>query len=76
MPYKQPLSANHHLGNVADVGVEEFLAPIEAHFSHLTIPSKSITVRKSEFLLTLETMYQHDEGDDGIAFSKGLQPDC
>lgn len=60
----------HHLKNVSGVSVKEFLELIEPHFNSLYIPSKKITVKKSDFLKTLEKMYDSGEGDDGIVFSK------
>ncbi len=60
----------HHLRNVSAVGVAQFLAPISAHFSHLFIPSKASTVERSQFLPTLQQMYDRDEGDDGLIFTR------
>jgi FkbM family methyltransferase len=60
----------HHLKNVADVSVLEFLTTIEPYFSALNVPSKKLTVFKTAFLLTLQTMYNQNEEDDGIVFSK------
>ena len=65
----------HHIKNVSGVRVEEFLALIEPHFSQLTVPSKSITVGKPQFLSTLATMYSRDECDDGIVFLKASVTD-
>jgi len=60
----------HHLRNVARVSVREFLGLIQPHFDTLTIPSRDVTVARPQFLRTLEDMYQRDEGDDGLVFSK------
>lgn len=60
----------HHLRNVSGVSVRDFLAPIELYFGKLFIPSRHITVQKRDFLKTLQTMYDKDEGDNGIIFTK------
>jgi hypothetical protein len=64
----------HHLKNVAGVGVSEFIALIEPHFSRLTIPSKKLSVSKPDFRRTLQAMYDRNEGDDGIVFEKTESP--
>jgi FkbM family methyltransferase len=66
----------HHLRNVSGVTVDEFLAVIEPHFTQLTIPSKSITVERPKFLSTLERMYNLDESDDAMIFSKECGAEC
>lgn len=60
----------HHLSQVAGITVAEFLAPIEPHFSRLHIPSKNIETDREGFLPALEAMFQANECDDGIIFSK------
>jgi FkbM family methyltransferase len=60
----------HHLRNVSAVGVEEFLAPISPHFSRLFIPSKSISLGRRDFLPTLQKMFERDEGDEGLVFTR------
>ena len=60
----------HHLKNVAGVGVSDFIALIEPHFSRLTIPSKKLSVARQDFRRTLQAMYDRNEGDDGIVFEK------
>ncbi len=60
----------HHLRNVAGVTVAEFLAPIESHFDLLRVPSQSLAVERSQFLPTLERMFDRDQGDDSLLFSK------
>lgn len=60
----------HHLKNVSGVAVAQFLAPIEPYFDLLAVPSKNLTVDRSQFLSTLERMYDLDESDDGVVFSK------
>ena len=60
----------HHLRNVSGVTVAEFVALVEPHYGLLTIPSKSLTVERRQFVSTLEQMYCNEESDDGIIFSK------
>lgn len=60
----------HHLRNVAGVTVEAFVALIAPHFESLTIPSKRITVGRADFVPVLRRMYDADEGDGGILFTK------
>jgi FkbM family methyltransferase len=60
----------HHLKNVSGASVQEFLAVIEPHFNLLSIPSRSLTVDRSQFLSVLEGMYQRNEDEDGMIFSK------
>ena len=60
----------HHLKNVSDVTPQEFLAQIEPHFETLFIPSKNIRVGKPQLLTALQTMFERDEGDDGLVFAK------
>ncbi len=60
----------HHLKNVAGVSVEQFVSVIAPHFSQMTVPSKSQTVNKNEFVEYLRIMYDRDEGDESIIFEK------
>lgn len=60
----------HHLRNVSAVSVEQFLAPIRPQFSRLFVPSKSLNVERAGFLPTLQTMFEADEGDDGLVFTR------
>jgi len=60
----------HHLKNVSGVSVSEFLAPIEIYFDRLLIPSRNMTVEKPDFLNVLQSMFDKDEGDNGIIFTK------
>jgi hypothetical protein len=60
----------HHLRNVSDVSVEAFLSLITPHFSSLRIPSKNKTVSSSDFLNTLSTMFEANQEEDMIFFSK------
>lgn len=60
----------HHLRDVSAVTVEQFLQPITPHFTKLFIPSKNLSIGREEFLAVLTRMYERDEGDDGLLFSK------
>lgn len=62
----------HHLRNVAGVTVQEFLGPIAAHFDQLRVPSKSLSAEKADFASKLQQMYDRNEGDEGIVFSRSV----
>jgi FkbM family methyltransferase len=60
----------HHLRNVSGVSPKKFLGLIEPHFETLLIPSKNVQVSKSNFLSTLQSMFDNEQGDDGLVFAK------
>ena len=60
----------HHLKNVADVTVEQFLSLIPKQFTKLTIPSKHETHPIDIGGVVLQQMYNNKEGDDGLIFTK------
>jgi FkbM family methyltransferase len=60
----------HHLRNVSKVPVDEFLRLLEPHFDTLVIPSKQLAIERSQFLPVLQQMYNLDECDEGMVFSK------
>ena len=60
----------HHLKNVADATVEQFLSLIPKQFTKLTIPSKEETHPIDIGGVVLQQMYNNKEGDDGIIFAK------
>jgi FkbM family methyltransferase len=60
----------HHLKNVARVSVAEFVSTIAPHFRKLFIPSKNLRVTRDGFLPALQAMYDKDESDDGLQFSR------
>ena len=60
----------HHLKNVADVTVEQFLSLIPKQFTKLTIPSKNETHAIDIGGVVLQQMYNNKEGDDGLIFTK------
>ena len=60
----------HHLRNVGGVGPREFLDLISPHFEHLLIPSMNSRVTKADFLPALQSMFDQDQDDDGLIFTK------
>jgi FkbM family methyltransferase len=60
----------HHLRNVSGVSPGEFLRLIAPHFEKLFISSKDLQVKKTDFLPALQAMFDQDQGDDGLIFSK------
>ncbi|OFZ90536.1 MAG: hypothetical protein A2W21_11560 [Betaproteobacteria bacterium RBG_16_66_20] len=60
----------HHLSRVAGVTVEQFLSPLAAHFSALTVPSTGRQAGRKEFLGVLQRMFDDNQGDAGIIFQK------
>jgi FkbM family methyltransferase len=60
----------HHLKNVASVTPEEFVDAIGHGFTTLHVPSKNLTVGRDSFKATLRAMYDADEGDAGLVFSR------
>lgn len=60
----------HHLKNVADVTVDQFLSLITKQFTKLTIPSKNETHPIDIGGVVLQQMYNNKEGDDGLIFTK------
>ena len=60
----------HHLRNVSGVSPRDFLDLIAPHFEHLLIPSLNRRVTKADFLPTLQAMFDQDQVDDGLIFTK------
>jgi FkbM family methyltransferase len=60
----------HHLKNISDVTVEQFLSLIPKQFTKLTIPSKNETHPIDISGVVLQQMYNNKEGDDGLIFTK------
>jgi FkbM family methyltransferase len=60
----------HHLRNVSNVTVEQFLEPIRPHFSSLLVPSRKCAVPSDQWCQVLQTMYDRNESEDGIIFGK------
>ena len=61
----------HHLSRVAGITVDDFLAPLAAHFDHLTIPTTGRVVARDDFRHALQDMFDRDRGDPAIVFRKG-----
>ena len=60
----------HHLRNVAAVTVDELMKNILPYFSRLYIPSKKKFYSGQKIYEVLGSMYENEEHDDGIIFSK------
>ena len=60
----------HHLKNVANISVEQFLSVIPKNFKKLIIPSKNETHSIDVGGVILQQMYNNNQGDDGIIFHK------
>jgi FkbM family methyltransferase len=60
----------HHLRNVSCVTVEQFVSPIRPHFSSIFVPSKKFTGSTDNCCDILQRMYERDESDEGVIFSK------
>jgi FkbM family methyltransferase len=59
----------HHLKDVSNVSVAEFLQPISEHFSWLSVPGKE-PVPQDGFLPVLQAMYDDDIVAEAVVFSK------
>jgi FkbM family methyltransferase len=60
----------HHLRNVSGVSPRDFLDLIAPHFEHLQIPNLNSRVTKADFLPALQSMFDQDQHDDGLIFTK------
>ncbi|MGH7033563.1 MAG: FkbM family methyltransferase [Stellaceae bacterium] len=60
----------HHLRDVSGVTPEEFTGAIEPHFGELFVPSKNLRVQQRAFQQTLRAMYDKNEGDAGLVFTR------
>jgi FkbM family methyltransferase len=60
----------HHLRNVSGVTVEEFVRPIQPHFKSFFLPSRKLAGSIDDCHKILQTMYDRDESEDGVVFSK------
>ena len=60
----------HHLKNVSGASVDQLLELIKPHFSTLFVPSKNSTVSKDQFGDVLQEMYDRQQSDDSIVFTK------
>ena len=59
----------HHLRNVAGISVEEFISVIPTHFKKIHLPSKNQTHDFSKTNEILKSMYDLNQGEDGIIFT-------
>ncbi len=59
----------HHLRNVSNVTVKQFLEPLQM-FDSLHVPTINKTVGKDEFASLLQGVYDSGRSDDGIIFSR------
>jgi FkbM family methyltransferase len=59
----------HHLRNVANVSVSDFLSEIEVIFGYCYVPSQKQYLTRAEFLNFFEGMFVRDEGDCGLIFT-------
>jgi FkbM family methyltransferase len=60
----------HHLRNVSGASVDQLLERISPHFSTLFVPSKGITVSANQFGGVLKEMFDQEQSDDGVVFTK------
>jgi FkbM family methyltransferase len=60
----------HHLKNVSGVSVAQLLALVAPFFSKLFIPSKNLNLTKDQFQPALQEMYDKEQIDDGIVFTR------
>jgi FkbM family methyltransferase len=60
----------HLLTNVAAASPEQLVALIAPHFNKLFIPTRNQSVGREEFGPVLRAMFDADEADQGIVFSK------
>jgi FkbM family methyltransferase len=60
----------HHLTYVAGVSVSEFVDRLEPFFDQLFIPGKDLTVHKEQFQAVLQQMFDKEEIEEGLIFSK------
>jgi len=60
----------HHLKNVSSVSVAQLLALVEPYYSRLFIPSKNLIVERDQFQPVLQEMYDKEQIDDGIVFTR------
>ena len=60
----------HHLRNVSGVTVGQLLELITPQFSRLFVPTKDLSVSTDGFSAVLEDMFNRDQSDDGIVFTK------
>jgi FkbM family methyltransferase len=60
----------HHLRNVSGVTVMQFVEEVAPFFRKLFVPTKNVTVHTAQFASVLQGMYDRNESDSGIIFTK------
>jgi FkbM family methyltransferase len=60
----------HHLKNISGITVSEFLGCISPFFSYCYIPSKKMMISRVNFSTVFQSMYDKNEHDYAIVFSK------
>ena len=60
----------HHFKNVSGVNMRDLVDLLIENFDYLFIPSKKKVIHKVDFLNILQNMYENEEWDPGIVFSK------
>lgn len=59
-----------HFRDVANVTANEFVELVAPHFDRLFVPHRNETVERAQFLALLGAMFDADQSDDGVVFSK------
>jgi FkbM family methyltransferase len=60
----------NHLKDVSGVTVEQFASTLSPYFQMLEIPSKALKVQREDFQGVLQEMYNANESDFGVIFTK------
>tara|TARA_B110000908_G_C10215981_1_gene432839 strand:+ start:128 stop:1132 length:1005 start_codon:yes stop_codon:yes gene_type:complete len=59
----------HHLRNVSNCSVEDFIGLISNYFNYCYVPSKDVYIDTDDFLTFFLKMFAADETDDGLIFT-------
>lgn len=65
----------HHISEVAGVGIDDFCASFLPHFEWMYIPGREQLFRGPAMARQLCTMFEANDGHDGIYFLKELSPE-
>ncbi len=60
----------HHIKDVANVGINQFVDTILPHFNQMFFESRDLRISKHDIRSTLVTMFDANEGHDLIFFVK------
>jgi FkbM family methyltransferase len=60
----------HHLTNIANCTIEEFLVPIVENFNYCYVPSKNMHIHSANFIEFFRKMFSLNEIDDSLVFTK------